>query len=118
MARKGYDEVVLLTGFPSFGARKMCEELVRSDRTLVHAVVRTKFAGEAREALDELPLEARSRVNLIDGDAASMDLGLSGAEFKQLAREIDRIHHCAEVSYLAVDRATAEHVNVDGAREI
>ena len=28
--RKGYDEVVLLTGFPSFRARRMCEEIVLS----------------------------------------------------------------------------------------
>jgi thioester reductase-like protein len=119
MSRKGYDEVVLLTGFPSFGARKMCEELVSGEeRTLVHAVVRPKFLAEARGALDELPLEARGRVNLIEGDAASMDLGLSGVEFKQLAAEVDRIHHCAQVSYHGVDRKTAEQVNVGGAREV
>ncbi len=119
MSRAGYDEVVLLTGYPSFAARKMCEELVRGpERTLVHAVVRAKFAAEAQSAKDELPLDARQRVNLIDGDAASMDLGLSGAEFRSLAREIDVIHHAAQVSYMGVERATAEQVNVGGAREI
>jgi thioester reductase-like protein len=119
MARKGYDEVVLLTGFPSFGARKMCEELVSGgERVLVHAVVRRSFLAEARGALDELPLEARGRVNLIEGDAASMDLGLSGPEWKELAREVDRIHHCAQVSYLGVDEKTAMQVNVGGAREV
>ncbi len=123
MARAGYDEVVLLTGFPSFPARRMCEELVRGGpgrprRTLVHAVVRSKFASEAKEALEALPFEERTRVNLIEGDAASMDLGLSGQEFLSLAREVDRIHHVAQVSYLGVDRRTAEQVNVGGAREI
>ncbi len=123
MGRPGYDEVVLLTGFPSFAARRMCEELLSADvegkkKTLVHAVVRSKFAGEAADALDALPLEQRARVNLIDGDAAAMDLGLSGAEFRSLSHEIDRIHHVAQVSYLGVDAKTAEHVNVDGAREI
>src|SRR4051794_15998827 len=101
MPRAGYDEVVLLTGFPSFGAKKMLEELLRQgpdgakSKTLVHAIVRGKLAGEAREMLDELTLDQRSRVQLIEGDAAAMDLGLSGAEFKTLAKEIDRIHHCA-----------------------
>ncbi len=119
MPRAGYDDVVLLTGYPSFSARKMCEELLRGpERTLVHAVVRAKFAAEAQSAKDELPLDARQRVNLIDGDAASMDLGLSGAEFRAMAREVDRIHHVAHVSYMGVDRATAEHVNVGGTREI
>jgi len=123
MGRAGYDEVVLLTGFPSFAARRMCEELLGGDeeagkKTLVHAIVRSKFASEAAEALDALPLEQRSRVNLIDGDAAAMDLGLSGDEFRSLAYEVDRIHHVAQVSYLGVDAKTAEHVNVTGAREI
>src|SRR3982751_1902843 len=105
MPRAGYDEVVLLTGFPSFGAKKTCEELLRpavdgsGKRNLVHAVVRNKLMSEARAVLDELPLEQRSRVQLIEGDAASMDLGLSGAEFRSLAKEVDRIHHCATVSY-------------------
>ena len=110
MTRPGYDEVVLLTGFPSFAARKMCEELVRTGpRTLVHAIVHAEVdEAEAREALDALPLEQRGRVNLIEGDAASMDLGLSGAELGALAPEIDRIHHMAQVSYLGADRKLAE----------
>src|SRR5580658_2687029 len=63
MPRAGYDDVVLLTGFPSFPARRMCQELVKTrvngasgDRnggqaggggTLVHAIVRAQFANEA-----------------------------------------------------------------------
>lgn len=119
MARAGYDEVVLLTGFPSFTARKMCEELVRSGpRTLVHAVVQKKFAAEAEAALDALPLEQRSRVKLVEGDAAAMDLGLSGRELAEIAGQVDRIHHMAQVSYLGADRELAEQVNLGGAREI
>jgi thioester reductase-like protein len=123
MGRAGYDEVVLLTGFPSFAARRMCEELLAVEegdtkKALVHAIVPSKFASEAAVALDAFPLEQRARVNLIDGDATAMDLGLSGAEFRSLAGEVDRIHHVAQVSYLGVDAKTAEHVNVSGAREI
>jgi len=119
MTRAGFDEVVLLTGFPSFAARKMCEELLRTGpRTLVHAVVEASAEPEAREALDVLPLEQRGRVNLIEGNASSMDLGLSGSELAALAPEIDRIHHMAHVSSLAADRKQAERVNVGGAREV
>jgi len=117
--RAGFDDVVLLTGFPSFAARKMCEQLLRSERrTLVHAIVHAKFAEDAREALDELTLEQRARVNLIEGDAAAMDLGLSGAELRALAGEVDRIHHMAQVSYLGADKKLAEQVNIGGAREV
>lgn len=119
MARNGYDEVVLLTGFPSFAARKMCEELVSTgERTLVHAIVQSKHEAEAREALDALPLEQRGRVNLLEGDAAAMDFGLSGPELRSLAGEIDRIHHMAHVSSLGADRKLAESVNIGGAREL
>jgi thioester reductase-like protein len=118
MGRSGYDEVVLLTGFPSFHARRICEGLLERPRTLVHAVVPSKLAQEAGDALDALPLAQRSRVSIIEGDAASMDLGLSGAEWRGLAAELDLIHHCAQVSYLGVDPKTAEQVNVGGAREV
>ena len=119
MTRPGFDEVVLLTGFPSFAARKMCEELVRTgDRTLVHAIVHSQHEAEARDALDALPLEQRGRVNLIEGDAAAMDLGLSGVELASITPEIDRIHHMSHVSSLGADRKLAERVNVGGAREV
>jgi thioester reductase-like protein len=120
MPRRGFDEVVLLTGFPSFRGRRMCEEILREDgpRAFVHAVVHPKLAADAAAALDALPLDARRRVHVIEGDAAAMDLGLSGAELRGLGREVDRIHHCVQVSYLGADRATAEHVNVGAAREV
>jgi thioester reductase-like protein len=119
MTRAGFDEVVLLTGFPSFAARKMCEEILRTGPgTLVHAIVQHSAEAEARDALDGLPLEQRGRVNLIEGDASSMDLGLSGSELASLTPEIDRIHHMAHVSSLGADRKVAERVNVGGAREV
>jgi len=118
MPRAGYDDVVLLTGFPSFAARKMCEELLRGpERTFIHAIVRSKSRDEAEAALDGLPLEQRRRVALVEGDAAAMDFGLSGAELKALAPEIDIIHHMAQVSYLGADKKLATQVNVNGARE-
>lgn len=119
MPRAGYDEVTLLTGFPSFTARRMAERILASEpRTLLYAVVRTKFAREAEEAAAELPGKLRERLVMIEGDAACMDLGLSGAEFRRLAVEVDRIHHMAHVTYLGIDRATAEQVNVQGTREV
>jgi thioester reductase-like protein len=119
MARRGYDEVVLLTGFPSFAARRMCAELVAAEpRTLVHAVVHDKLEREAKLAWEALPAEAQARVVLTPGDAAAMDLGLSGAEWRELTSTVDRVHHMAHVTYLGADRKEAEHVNVKGAREI
>jgi thioester reductase-like protein len=113
------DDVVLLTGFPSLVARAVAAEILHSDaRARIIAVVRSKFLEDARATIDELPAEQSKRVSLVDGDAASIDLGLSGQELKTISREVTRIHHCAQVTYLGVDRKTAEHVNVGGASEI
>jgi thioester reductase-like protein len=112
------EDVVVLTGLPSLLARAVCLEVLRSDPgARVEAVVRTKFMEEARTILDELPATQRKRVRVLEGDAAAIDCGLSGAERKALTREATLIHHCAQVTYLGVDRKTAEHVNVGGARE-
>ena len=119
MPRPGYDDVVLVTGFPSLYARKMVEEILVSEpRALVYTVVMSKFSAAARAELDAMPPAARERVVMLEGDAAAMDLGLSGAEFRQVTREIDRIHHVAHASYIGVDRRTAHALNVGGAGEI
>ncbi len=111
-------DVVLVTGYPSLLARAVCREILEADRhATVVCIARAKLAEEARVALEALPRSQRERVRLMEGDAAAIDLGLSGAEYKSLAREVTRIHHCAQVTYLGVDRATAERVNMGGACE-
>ncbi|HXN31083.1 MAG TPA: SDR family oxidoreductase [Polyangiaceae bacterium] len=112
------DDVVFITGFPSLLARAVCAEIVRSDPgARLFALTQSKAVEEARGCIDALTAEQRKRVQLIEGDAAAIDLGLSGVEFKSLSREVTRIHHCAQVTYLSADRDTAERVNVGGARE-
>src|SRR5262245_23006050 len=97
MPRPGYDDVVLVTGFPSLYARKMVEHILASEpRALVYVVVLSKFDQQAAAELEALPPDARERVVVLEGDAAAMDLGLSGAEFRQLTREVDRIHRSEE----------------------
>lgn len=119
MPRPGYESVVLVTGFPSFVAKKLVLHLVQTEpRTLVIAVVSSRSLVDARLVIDSLDLADRQRVVLLEGDPAAIDLGLSGAELLQLGREVDRIHHVAHVSYLSVDRPTAEAINVTSAGEI
>lgn len=112
------DDTVLLTGFPGLLARAVCSEIVRDAHANVFATVSSKSIDEARAFVDGLTPDQRTRVRMIEGDSASIDLGLSGAEFRSLARDVTRIHHCAQVTYLGADRATAERGNVGGAHEI
>ncbi|MFO0661541.1 MAG: SDR family oxidoreductase [Polyangiaceae bacterium] len=119
MASDGFDEACLLTGYPAFGARQMLTQIVSEEpRTRVYVVVKNKLGTAADEHLATLTTEQRERVVVLDGDAASMDLGLSGAEFRELTQNVTRIHHCAQVSYLGVDNAEAERVNVQATREV
>ena len=119
MPRPGSDNVVLVTGFPSFLAKKLALYLVTSEpRTTVITLVHPKDLVEARHAIDALDPHDRSRIQILEGDPCGIDLGLSGVELRQLAGEVDRIHHAAHVSYLGTDRKTAEQMNVVSAAEI
>jgi len=118
MARPGGSEVVLVTGFPALQARKLLVHLLAAEpETFVYAVVLKTLWPQAVEVLGALGPEQRSRVELLEGDAAALDMGLSGREYRAIGREIDRIHHVAHVSYAGVDRETAKLTNVRGAVE-
>ena len=119
MPRPGYESVVLVTGFPSFLAKKLVLHLVNGERdTLVYTVVPPKRMVEARHVVDSLDLADRQRIVLLEGEPAGIDLGLSGAELRQLGGEVDRVHHVAHASYVGVDRPTAHALNVVSAGEV
>lgn len=117
--RTGYDDVHLVTGFPSFVARRVVLDLLEEERRpLIFVVVLARFVPVAAEVLDALPRDKRERVVLLEGDAAAIDLGLGGGEYLEIARSIDWIHHLAHASYAGGDPRQAEAVNVGGAAEI
>ncbi len=112
--------VTLVTGFPtSFLAVRMVRKILDEEpRTELRCLVQEKFVERANELIAQLVPAQRARVEVLEGDVASMDLGLSGKEFLALAGEIDIIHHCAAATYLGVERDVAERLNVEGAREV
>jgi nucleoside-diphosphate-sugar epimerase len=119
MPRPGYDAVLLVTGFPSLYARRMVRHVLSTEPgALVYAVVPEDRAARAQAERDALDAAERGRLVIVDGDPSAMDLGLSGAEFRQLTGEVDRIHHIAHVDAGSVERHAAHAVNVVGANEI
>lgn len=111
--------IYLFTGYPTFGARQVVASVLKHEpESRIYAVVRDKLTETAQQHLATLPEAERSRVVLLEGDAASMDLGLSGAEFNTVTKEVTTIHHCAQVTYLGVERDEAEKVNFRATREI
>lgn len=118
-AQGGDPDVLLVTGFPAFTARRIAlEALERDERTRVSLLVRPKFRAAASELVDQLPPQRRARVTLIEGDVCDMDLGLSGEEYARVTQELTEIHHLAAVYFLGTTRREAERVNVQGTREV
>ncbi|HVU01785.1 MAG TPA: SDR family oxidoreductase [Polyangiaceae bacterium] len=114
-----HDEVVLVTGFPSFRARKMVEELLGAKKTsLIAAIVHPKLAEQAKAFVAQRDRDEQARILLYEGDAAAIDLGLSGAEYRELAARVHRVHHLAQVTYPSATRKIAEYVNVGATREV
>jgi len=113
------EENVLVTGFPSFRGRKMVGQLLSANPlTRVFAIVHPKLVEQAKAFVEQLPPDARERVVTYEGDAAAIDLGLSGAEYRELGDRVNRIHHVAQVTYPGVSRKIAELVNVGAMREV
>jgi thioester reductase-like protein len=109
----------LVTGFPYFRGRKVLCHLLRAEPSSgIVAVVPPEQGTAARRVIDELEASDRCRVEILDGDPAAIDLGLSGTEYRSLADRVTRIHHAAPVTGPVTDRRVAEAVNVGGMREI
>ena len=108
-------EVVLITGFPRLPARRLANEILERDpkarlELLVHSA-NEPFAAD-------LAVRHPDRANLLVGDVSGMDLGLAGAEYRQLCESVTTIHHLATASLREDTREVAERINVGGTRAI
>src|SRR5437899_9576697 len=103
MPRSGHDAVHLVTGFPAFTARRLLRRALETNPgAFFYLIVQPKFVGTVDEELRLAGPGARSRVEVVEGDAAAMDFGLSGKEFLALAEEVEVVHHLASIYYLGV----------------
>lgn len=108
------DRVHLVTGYPGFIGKRLVRRLSEAPGRLV-LLVQPKHARAARA---ELPALGPARVEIVEGDVEHMHLGLSGAEFKALAREVTQVWHLAARSHLAAGRSEMRRVNVEGTRNV
>ncbi len=110
--------VHLVTGYPGFIGKRLVRRLVeavRRDEGRLVLLVQAKNARAAREDLGALGAE---RTEIVEGDVEHMHLGLSGAEFKALARDVTDVWHLAARSRLGAGRAAMRRVNVEGTRNV
>ncbi|MCC6746279.1 MAG: SDR family oxidoreductase [Deltaproteobacteria bacterium] len=112
-------ETTLVTGFPSYTARRMILRLLREDpRDRLFVLVRHQDAGAASEFVAPLPVADQRRITVLVGDATSMDLGLSGKEYRALMAELTCIHHMAARYHLGASKEEVNQANVGGTRGV
>jgi thioester reductase-like protein len=116
MAEAG--RVQLVTGFPGFIGKRLVRRLAETLRAREDRLVLLVQAKNARAARDDLAALGADRAEVVEGDVEHMHLGLSGAEFKALAREVTDVWHLAARSRLGAGRAEMRRVNVEGTRNV
>jgi len=109
---------VLVTGFPGFHARKLALHLLAAEPDAQLVLLRGASDSErSAEYLSGLEPSQRARVRELTGDPAALDFGLSGAEYLELARSVQRVYHFASVLEAKRRTEAAAH-NIACAREV
>ncbi|UOZ04347.1 non-ribosomal peptide synthetase [Amycolatopsis sp. WQ 127309] len=118
-------EDVLLTGATGFLGIHLLRELLTETTGRVHCLVR---ATDADAAWDRIAATAdrygigksldRDRVSAVPGDLAADRLGLSEADYDDLAHRVGTIHHTAAHINFVAPYASVKQANVDGLARI
>jgi len=83
----------LVTGLPSLLARRIVEQILGFEpRAFVHALVHEDDVDVAGRFLQALESQQRARIEVLSGDPVALDWGLSGSEYLELARCVNRAH--------------------------
>ena len=110
---------VFVTGFPVFAARRLIKELMAAGDE-VWLLVRKKFIARAEAYIEQL-VEARPQApvpRILCGDILDIDLGLTGAEIREVHLHVEEVHHIAAIGYLGAPTRKMQLVNVEGLREM
>ncbi len=119
MSERNSGDTTFVTGFPSYTAKRMILRLLEgSPDEKVYILVQDKLAGDAEEFRDQLPETQRKRLTILEGNVSSMDLGLSGREYRELLADLTNIHHMAAHLHMGASKETIKHVNVGGTRGV
>jgi thioester reductase-like protein len=108
---------VLVTGFPALRALHVVRELLAADsgRSVI-ALVHPERRPEAELRAAELETSS-SRLELIEGNAAAIDFGLSGAAYSKICQRVQIMHASYSVTDANVSDALAHEINVGATRE-
>jgi thioester reductase-like protein len=111
------DLVHFVTGYPGFIGKRLVRRLAEEARGTEARLVLLVQPRNAPAARADLASEGIA-AEVVEGDVEQMHLGLSGAEFKGLAREVTDVWHLAARTFLAAPAAELRRVNVEGTRNV
>jgi thioester reductase-like protein len=111
------ERVEFVTGYPGFIGKRLVRRLAEQARGSEARLVLLVQPRSAEAARSDLAREGIA-ADVVVGDIEQMHLGLSGAEFKALAREVTDIWHLAARSYLSASREDLRRTNVEGTRNV
>lgn len=109
---------ILVTGFPAPRARRLVQEIARHEVGALLLLCHPDRLDEAKELVSAFPDPVRSRVELLGGDPAAIDFGLSRRAHADLGRRVEVVHAAYSVTDPEVSRDLAERVNLGSAREL
>src|SRR5512138_82213 len=112
------ERVQLVTGYPGFIGKRLVRRLAEEALEEPGRLVLLVQPKNARAARDDLAALGAQRVELVEGDVEQMHLGLSGGEFKALARDVTDVWHLAGRTGLRAPRAEMRRINVEGTRNV
>jgi thioester reductase-like protein len=102
-----------VTGYPGLLGSQLVERLSARPGERLAVLVQPAQAPAAREALRGRPGTA-----VLEGDVAHIHLGLSGAEWRDLAGHLTHAWHLAAKTRLGTDELLLRSVNVEGTRSV
>jgi thioester reductase-like protein len=112
------DRVHFVTGYPGFIGKRLVARLVEEVRGRPDRLVLLVQPAKAAAARADLAARGAEGAEVVEGDVEQMHVGLSGAEFKALARDVTDVWHLAARTYLGADRSEFRRVNVEGTRNV
>ena len=110
------DETIFLTGFPGFIAGRLVKRLAREGARFL-LLVQPAFIERARHEAARIASETGAHpgnLGILAGDITQPDLGLSTPELESARNQTTVLFHLAAIYDLAVARAPALRVNLEG----
>ena len=114
------DETIFLTGFPGFIAGRLVKRLAEEGARFL-LLVQPAFIERARAETERIASETgapATNFHIVEGDITEEGLGLSRLELERARLETTLVFHLAAIYDLAVARARAVRVNVEGTRNV